>query len=202
MEDAHDHKKEIYISNNDCTQAYDAVPPWAMRAVYRHHGYPPDLEEMLCNMDTNRVGRVLTAHGAGDEWPMTCGLGQGSVLAPLKWNLFLDPLLKRMDNTSDPYYTFTSQGITHELRIAAFVDNTTIVASTHEGYVERMKIAIEHLSYFGVNFSPSKTHYTYANTQGKHYISVAIPVRNPDGTTFIAPSIFILPHSPLRYLGG
>jgi hypothetical protein len=49
MEDAHDHKKEIHISNNDCTQAYDAVPPWAMRAVYRHHGFPPDLVEMLCN---------------------------------------------------------------------------------------------------------------------------------------------------------
>jgi hypothetical protein len=32
MEDAHDHKREIQISNNDCTQAYDAVPPWAMRA--------------------------------------------------------------------------------------------------------------------------------------------------------------------------
>ena len=28
MEDAHDRKQEIHISNNDCTQAYDAVPPW------------------------------------------------------------------------------------------------------------------------------------------------------------------------------
>ena len=167
MEDAHDHKKEIHISNNDCTQAYDAVPPWAMCVVYRHHGFPPDLVEMLCNMDTNRVGRVLTAHGAGDEWTMTCGLGQGSVLAPLKWNLILDPLLKRMDTTRD-HYTFTSQGTTHELRIAAFADDTTIVASTHEGYVERMNMAIEYFSYFGVTFSPSKTHYTYAHTQGKH----------------------------------
>jgi hypothetical protein len=30
MEDAKQSKKEIHISNNDCTQAYDAVPPWAM----------------------------------------------------------------------------------------------------------------------------------------------------------------------------
>ena len=84
MEDAHDRKQDIRISNNDCTQAYDAVPPWAMRAVYRHHGFPPNLVDMLCNMDTNRVGRVLTAHGAEEEWTMTCGLGQGSALAPLK----------------------------------------------------------------------------------------------------------------------
>ena len=55
--------KEIHISNNDCTQAYDAVPPWALKAVYRYHGFPPDLIEMLMNMDKDRVGRVLTAHG-------------------------------------------------------------------------------------------------------------------------------------------
>jgi hypothetical protein len=98
MEDAKQSKKEIHISNNDCTQAYDAVPPWAMYAVYRFHGFPPDLIQMLINMDENMRGRVLTAHGAGDEWTKTCGLGQGSVLAPLKWNLFLDPLLHLLDN--------------------------------------------------------------------------------------------------------
>ena len=70
MEDSHQHNKEIHISNNDCTQAYDAVPPWAMRAVYRYHGFPPDLIEMLMNMDTNHKGLVLTAHGAGTEWTM------------------------------------------------------------------------------------------------------------------------------------
>ena len=116
-------------------------------------------------MDTTRDPYTFpshgTTHGAGDEWTMTCGLGQGSVLAALKWNLFLDLLLKRMDNTRDPY-TFTSQGNTHELRIAAFADDTTIIASTHEGYVKRMNMAIEYFSYFGVTFSPSKTHYTYA----------------------------------------
>jgi hypothetical protein len=84
MEDAHDRKREIHISTITCTQAYDAVPPWVMRAVYRHHGFPPDLVDMLRNINTNRVGLVLTAHGAGDEWSMTCGLGQGSVLTSLK----------------------------------------------------------------------------------------------------------------------
>ena len=38
-----------------------------------------------------------------------------------------------MDSTKDPY-TFTSQGITHDLRIAAFADDATIIASTHAGY--------------------------------------------------------------------
>ena len=56
MEDANQFHKEIHISNNDCTQAYDAVPPCAMKAVYRYHGFPPDLIDMLMNMDADRVG--------------------------------------------------------------------------------------------------------------------------------------------------
>jgi hypothetical protein len=72
MEDANNqNRKEIHISNNDCTQAYDAVPPWAMHAVYRYHGFPPDLINMLINMDDSMKGRVLTAHGAGSVWTKT-----------------------------------------------------------------------------------------------------------------------------------
>ena len=201
MEDSHQHNKEIHISNNDCTQAYDAVPPWAMRAVYRYHGFPPDLIEMLMNMDTNRKGRVLTAHGAGTEWTMNCGLGQGSVLAPLKWNLFLDPLMKQLDDSPDPYILSDGTNSVH-LRVLAFADDTTIFSSTHKGYLIRMNIATTYFGYFGVNFSPTKTHYTYANTKGRHYKSAPITVRLPDGSTKIQHSAVTSPHKPLRYLGA
>jgi hypothetical protein len=54
MEDAKQSKKEIHSSNNDCTQAYDAVPPWAMYAVYpsedktnsENHGYSTDCTDL------------------------------------------------------------------------------------------------------------------------------------------------------------
>jgi hypothetical protein len=201
MEDATQHKKKIHISNNDCTQAYDAVPPWAMHAVYRYHGFPPELIEMLLIMDSNMKGRVLTAHGAGAEWTKTCGLGQGSVLAPLKWNLFLDPLLNRLDGTPDPYIMGCGP-FAIELRILAFADDTTIFASNHAGYLKRMNMAGDYFGKFRVNFSPTKTHYTYANTGGRHYESAPITVRKPDGSTQVKPSSVTSPHKPLRYLGA
>jgi hypothetical protein len=201
MEDVNQSKKEIHISNNDCTQAYDAVPPWAMYAVYRFRGFPPDLIQMLINMDDNMRGRVLTAHGIGAEWTKTCGLGQGSVLAPLKWNLFLDPLLHLMDDTADPYIMGPGLSAVH-IRILAFADDTTIFASTHKGYLERMALAGKYFGIFGVNFSPTKTHYTYANTRGRHYTSAPITVRKPDGTTSVQASAVTSPHKPLRYLGA
>jgi hypothetical protein len=111
-------------------------------------------------------------------WPSWAGrrFFQGSVLAPLKWNLFLDPLLHLMEDTSDPYIKGSGPSAIH-LRILAFADDTTIFASSHRGYIERMELAGKYFGIFGVNFSPAKTHYTYANTRGRHYQSAPITVR-------------------------
>jgi hypothetical protein len=65
-----------------------------------------------------------------------------------------------------------------------------------------MNIATTYFGYFGVNFSPTKTHYTYANTKGRHYKSAPITVRLPDGSTKIQRSAVTSPHKPLRYLGA
>ena len=71
---------------------------------------------------------------------MERGLGQGSILAPLKWNLFLDPLLRQLDVTHDPYTIGTGDN-SQALRAIAFADDMTIISSTHRGYRTRMKLA-------------------------------------------------------------
>ena len=77
LEGAFHTRKEIHISNNDCSQAYDAIPPWAMRAIYHYHQFPPALIELLMNLDSDQSGTVITAHGEGPSFTKTCGLGQG-----------------------------------------------------------------------------------------------------------------------------
>ena len=103
-EDAHQHNKEIHTSNNDCTKAYDSIAHWVMETIYHYHRLPPKLIRFLINTDKHHRGHVLTAHGAGPEFEKDCGLGQGSVLAPLKWKLFLDPLLKQLRKIVTPYH--------------------------------------------------------------------------------------------------
>jgi hypothetical protein len=106
-----------------------------------------------------------------------------------------------MDDTPDPYIMSDGK-TTRALRVLAFADDTTIFASSHAGYLSRMAMATTYFGYFGVNFSPAKTHYTYANTQGLHYKSAPITVRMPDGTTHVQRSAVTSPHKPLRYLGA
>ena len=100
FEDAHQHHKEFHGSNNDCTAAYDNITPWTSETIYQYHGLPQRLITFMLNIDKHQHGRILTAHGAGDEFEKECGLGQGSILAPLKWKLFLNPLLKELVHTS------------------------------------------------------------------------------------------------------
>jgi hypothetical protein len=87
---------------------------------------------------------------------MERGLGQGSILAPLKWNLFLDPLLRLMEETDDPY-TIGHGSDEQHLRAVAFADDMTVIASTHRGYRARMNITSEYLNFFGVELNHKKT---------------------------------------------
>jgi hypothetical protein len=164
MEDAKSTKQEIHLSNNDCSQAYDSVPHLATSFIYDLHGFPSQLQGMLKSLEGNLHGQILTAHGPGPTFPMERGLGQGSILAPLKWNLFLDPLLRLLHDTPDPYIIGTGADA-QPLRAIAFADDMTVVASSHKGYRIRMAQTSEYLNFFQVELNPKKTTYTYFNTR-------------------------------------
>jgi hypothetical protein len=171
-EDAHQHGKEINSSNNDCSAVYDSIASWVVETIHRYHRLPCNLIRFLLNTDTHQRGQVLTAHGAGADFTKRCGLGQGSVLAPLKWKLFLDPLLKKLRTIEAPY----TMGIgKNKVKIwaTAFADDLAIVGPTHSAYVPRMEFANKYLSHFGVEMNTSKTTYTYASTT-RHYESANI----------------------------
>jgi hypothetical protein len=131
---------------------------------------------------------------------MERGLGQGSILAPLKWNLFLDPLLRQLDVTHDPYIIGNGDS-SLALRAIAFADDMTIISSTHRGYRTRMKIACEYLNFFNVELNPQNTTYTYYNTK-RHHLSVMIRTTSPSGVVSLTPTAVASPYTPLRYLGG
>jgi hypothetical protein len=99
--------------------------PWAAAAPHRLYA-------------KHRQTPVLTAHGAGEDFEKACGLGQGSILAPLKWKLFLDPLLNKLNHTGAPYIMGTGDNKV-EIYAAAFADDLTVIAPTHKNYKLRME---------------------------------------------------------------
>ena len=152
---------------------------------------------MLKSLEGDLQGRILTAHGPGPSFPMERGLGQGSILAPLKWNLFLDPLLRLMEETDDPY-TIGHGSDENHLRAVASADDMTVIASTHRGYRARMNITSEYLNFFGIELNPKKTTYTYYNTC-RHFDPLSIKTTSPTGRVSFQPTAVASPYTPLRY---
>ena len=196
MEYAKHNGKELHISNNDCTQAYDATPFWGMQLIYKYHKFPPKLVALLNAMDTEQRGTLLTAYGPGDLFTKRCGLGQGSILSPLRWNLFVDPLMTHLSTVGTPYIIGTGPNKV-DLHAIAFADDMAIVAPDHASYVQRMKAANTYLSYFGVEFNLQKTVYTH-NSETPYQ-----PARLWDRKTDrLTPTASAPATTPLRYLGG
>jgi hypothetical protein len=117
---------------------------------------------------------------------MERGLGQGNILAPLKWNLFLNPLLRLLHDTPDPYIIGTGADA-QPLRAVAFADDMTVVASSHKGYRIRMTQISEYINFFQVELNPKKTTYTYFNTR-RHFDPVLIKTISPTGVTTMQPT--------------
>ena len=197
LEDVHQHKKPFHMGVNDFSKAYDSVPHWAMRLTYRYYRMPPHLINLLMDLDVGRFGSVITGHGKGRTIPLSCGLGQGSPLAPLKWTLFLNPLLEWVNTAPDPYLIHSPEGDT-PISVVAFADDITYFSSTHTGYRIRVSRGNEFAAFFGLTLNYKKSFYTYANTK-RHYTSAAVYSQE---TKTYTPSTVIPPGQPLRILGG
>ena len=204
LEDAHHRNQELHLSSNDCSQAYDSTPQWAMQEIYKCPRFPPRLIKLLLDLDTDQTGKLITAHGTGPPFPKLCGLGQGSVLAPLKSNLFLDPLLRELHNIGDPYILpDPTNGLlpTHLLHLAAkaFADDVSVFGPNHNSYMQRMTFKNTYLNFFGVQVNHIKTKYSFTRSPSSYQAPAMI---KDCRTGEQRPTCVISPHTPTRLLGG
>ena len=103
-----------------------------MSLTYRYYRMPPPLIDLLLGLDNGRFGSIITGHGIGRAIPLSCGLGKGSPLSPLKWTLFLNPLLEWVNTAPDPYVISSPDGDI-PISVMAFADDVTYFSSTNSG---------------------------------------------------------------------
>jgi hypothetical protein len=187
LEDVHQHKNPFHMDVNDFSKAYDSVPHWAMRLTYRYYRMPPPLIDLLLGLDNGRFGSIITGHGIGRAIPLSCGLGQRSPLAPLKWTLFLNPLLEWVNSAPDLI-----------TRVMAFADDVTYFSSTNAYYRIRVSRGNAFAAFFGLTLNYEKSFYTYANTTMHH---TPADVYSQETQSY-NPSTVIPPGQPIHILGG
>jgi hypothetical protein len=157
----------------------------------------PPLIDLLLGLDNERFGSIITGHGKGRAIPLSCSLGQGSPLAPLKWTLFLNPLLEWVNSALDPYIISSPDG-DNPIGVMAFADDVTYFSSTNSGYRIRVSRGNAFAAFFGLTLNYKKSFYTYANTSHHH---TPADVYSQETQSYTSSTV-IPPGQPIRKADG
>lgn len=86
------HNRSVHALFIDLRRAFDAVNHEALFAVLTHMGFPPKLMALIRDWFSRRSTSVRVNGSDSDPVEMAAGVGQGSVLSPLLFILFLESL--------------------------------------------------------------------------------------------------------------
>jgi len=86
------HNRPVHALFIDLRRAFDAVNHEALFAVLTHMGFPPKLMALIKDWFSRRTTSVRVNGTDSDPVAMAAGVGQGSVLSPLLFILFLESL--------------------------------------------------------------------------------------------------------------
>lgn len=140
----------------DLRKAYDMVHPDLMSTILARLGVPPNLVKLLHHWNTSRIA-ILHVNGATSQpIPTKGGLGQGDVLSPILFCLFMAPLNKYL--RSNPSLGITP--ISTRKVGQAFIDDLHAFTRTDPAHIQATINAIyKWANAFGMQLQvgPAKT---------------------------------------------
>ena len=104
IEDAKEHKKELWILTQDMAKAYDSVSMKGLLLSLRRLGLPERFIQWILDLFQGRHMRVITAFGLTDPFSAADGIDQGDSISPLIWRIFYDPLLVALQQDQNRGY--------------------------------------------------------------------------------------------------
>jgi hypothetical protein len=96
------HNKELYIASLDIQKAYDSVPWEAIEVTLRRIKVPQRLIKLfkiLC-LDPSRKLTIDTPYGPTEWFSPRTSVPQGDKSSCILWNIFYDPVLVEMENST------------------------------------------------------------------------------------------------------
>lgn len=95
------HDMDAYVLFVDFRKAYDKVHPDALYSVLRHMGVPERLVRVLQDRTSRRVTELTINGVPSGPIEQQEGVGQGDVLSPMLFNLFIESLFREIRRHGD-----------------------------------------------------------------------------------------------------
>lgn len=171
-----ENKRPCFIAFVDLTKAYDKVDRGILWLVLGRLGVPSNMIELIKGMHDGSRARVREGGVFSDEFSLEMGLKQGSVFAPLLFNIFFGAIIKairksfsvnrvddiklrvRMEDPLDPV-PFQKRGMSKAVSLSEllFADDSAFLAASEEGLQVMLSLADEILRAYGQEISIKKT---------------------------------------------
>ena len=97
IEKARDFQKNIYFCFIDYVKAFDCVDHNQLWKILKEMGIPYHLTCLLRNLYANQEATVRTEHGTTDCFQIRKGVGQGCILSPCLFNLYVEYIMRNTD---------------------------------------------------------------------------------------------------------
>lgn len=157
LEHARDTETPMYGVLFDVSKAFDTVPREGLDQSMQRLGFPDGLRRLLLTLNSAATAQVITAHGLTEEFDVERGVRQGSILSPLLWRIFMDPVLCQWRGQIDPYALGNGHGGHVHIFGQAYADDAVGYASSEEGLEQRIRSMELFCEYHGMKLNMSKS---------------------------------------------
>jgi hypothetical protein len=183
-------KKEIHLIWIDLKKAYDSTNHEHLFETLEEFGLDEKMVRLIKALTTGNTCRVLTALGATEKVHIERGVRQGCPLSPLLFLMFIEPLLRWIEEKEEGYRINEANV---EIKIEAFADDMMLASESAASTERKWAKFKQFCQATGLEISndgKEKTVYT-TNSQTKAHVV------DPGGKEIP----FLAPEESYRYLG-
>jgi hypothetical protein len=130
LEDAKEHRKDIYMLQIDFTNAFNRVNHSKLLRIMQQLGYPPYLVRLIQTVYANNFTSICTPHGPTDTLQVSRGTIQGESLSPVLFAIYIEPLLRWLQYGDRGYNRHTSDVAGIRVDGLTYADDLGIIAGS------------------------------------------------------------------------
>ncbi len=155
IEDALGHKRSLYVLTIDFEKAFDSICHQALIEALRTLSVSNKIISIIEHLYKDAHSDVITGQGITAAIKILRGVRQGDVLSPLLFNVFMECLTKRLQDSNLGYKFSANQVLTVSLLL--FADDMALAADNIQELQSMIDIILEDMVNTGLKINTSKT---------------------------------------------